>query len=312
MEVQLTAIFAAVPPFCAFLYALIAAVFFPFFGEGHYSTHLLSIVPRALLLAVVIALVASPIDNDASLIVNIVVLVMGAFVSAYLMQDTRRSVVEGGPPPPQPIQIGGIYVVTGANTGIGKETAAWLACKGAHKVVMCCRNTSKAQDAVADILLQHSAVKEDQFDIVPLDLSSLTSIRQAVDTLLPKYDKIDCLINNAGVMMGKQCFTDDKTKDGQRFELVMQANYLGHYLLTRLLLPRLKNARILNVTSSTYAYTRAMDLDDLFCTKGRKYTLFHQYSMSKLANILFTKQLAKLGYWSASIHPGMVRTDVTR
>jgi retinol dehydrogenase 12 len=272
---------------------------------------------------------------------------------------------------------GKVVLITGANTGIGKETARQLAQLGAT-VIMACRSVARAQEAIQDIVRlehdkeqvrttsgvtrkqHHHIVAEDQFLILPIDLGDLESIRQAVQLLdhdnnnsksdlkgnnsknqqqiifdrskLPST-RIDILINNAGVMMG----TKTLSKDG--YELMMQANHLGHFLLTNLLLPKMlpnddattssttneasttrpAPARILCISSSTYAFSNktGFDFDDVFCDKNRRrYTLFGQYSMTKLANILMAKELSRRYDPSVlqvfSVHPGIVRTDVTR
>ena len=210
---------------------------------------------------------------------------------------------------------GKTVLITGANSGIGKETCHQLAAMGAT-VYLACRSTSRAQEAVNDILKQqqhHKRIEASQLKIVAMDLADLQSVRDAVlsdDAPLKDVPKIDILVNNAGLMMG----TRTMSKDGM--ELMMQANHLGHYLLTRLLLPKLSNdARIINVTSSTYQLVQdsGFDFDDIMCSKARKYTLFGQYAQTKLANILFTKELAKrYPRWKVyAVHPGLVRTNVT-
>jgi len=209
-------------------------------------------------------------------------------------------------------------LITGANSGIGKETCQQLAAMGAT-VYLACRSTSRAQEAVNDILKQqqqlrhNNSIEASQLKIVAMDLGDLQSVRDAVlrdDGPLKDVPKIDILVNNAGLMMG----TRTMSKDGM--ELMMQANHLGHYLLTRLLLPKLSDdARIINVTSSTYQLVQdsGFDFDDIMCSKTRKYTLFGQYAQTKLANILFTKELAKrYPHWKVyAVHPGLVRTNVT-
>ncbi len=200
-------------------------------------------------------------------------------------------------------------LITGANSGIGKETTIQLASMGAT-VYLLCRSTTRAQEAVDDIMQQHSfKIQPAQLKVVVMDLGDFASIRKAVDNL--KGLKIHILINNAGLMMG----TKTITKDG--IELMMQANHLGHFLLTRLLLERNQlatKARILNLTSSTYKLAeKGFDFSDMMCETTRKYTLFGQYAQTKLANILFSKELA-LRYPNHpvfAVHPGLVRTNVT-
>ena len=146
---------------------------------------------------------------------------------------------------------------------------------------------AKAEAAKVDIcqdIMANDA--KTRVHVVSLDLSSLDSVRAAAKQVKDSFGKIHVLINNAGVMMGQQ----NMTADG--YDMVMQANHLGHYLWTRLLLDRMdKEGRILCLTSSTYSYAERIDLDDLFCTKGRRvYSLFGQYAQSKLANILFVQE----------------------
>ncbi|EEC49853.1 predicted protein, partial [Phaeodactylum tricornutum CCAP 1055/1] len=141
-------------------------------------------------------------------------------------------------------------VVTGANAGIGKETCHALASAGAT-VVMACRSRARAEQARRDILSRGSCnssiITESQLPIIELDLCSLRSVRTAAAQVRREYPRIDILINNAGLMMGTQQFTDE---DG--LDVVMQANHVGHYLWTRSLLPNLVSRRdgvVLNVTS---------------------------------------------------------------
>jgi retinol dehydrogenase 12 len=264
-------------------------------------------------------------------------------VSFYFFRRTRRNIA--GPVPPPTCENDRWVIITGANTGIGRETARQLASRGAT-VVLACRSLERAQQAVTDIqaslmksssksiwirLLQVIGINIFQSNItnptnpakmyvLQLDLSNFTSIRDAVQTLLsmPEFQnrKIDILINNAGVMFAKK----HTSVDG--FEMCLQANHLGHFLLTQLLLPHMHHdtnsancSRILNLSSITYKMASPIGFlfDDYNCTK-RPYTLFGTYSQSKLANILFTRDLARRYPHIAcyAINPGIVRTDVTR
>lgn len=204
-----------------------------------------------------------------------------------------------------------VVLCTGANSGIGKETTAQLASMGAT-VYLLCRSPSRAQQAVDLILKHHSqTILPSQLKIVALDLGDLSSIRNSLQGNLRDI-KVDILVNNAGIMLG----TKTMSKDG--YELMMQANHLGHFLLTNMLLSKgalAKDARILNLTSSTHklANSSGFDFGDMMCESQRKYTLFGQYAQSKLANILFTKELVRRhpDIQTYAVHPGIVRTNVT-
>ncbi|KAI2500306.1 retinol dehydrogenase [Fragilaria crotonensis] len=224
-------------------------------------------------------------------------------------------------------------LITGANTGIGKETARQLAARGAT-VILACRDERKAKQAMLDIMKSNTNAK---LFFLQLDLSSFESVRKAAQTFatmdlrndttnyntvkatVTTNNKLDVLINNAGVMFSEK----QMSQDG--FEMCLQANHLGHFLFTLLLLPHIMNhhkppskARILNLTSITYKMATAsggeFNFQDYNCN-DRPYTLFTTYSQSKLANILFTKELARRypdTIVSLAINPGIVRTDVTR
>jgi len=236
-------------------------------------------------------------------------------ISIYLIRKTRTLYVLG----PKPNFESGrmkdkVVLITGANTGIGKETASQLLNLGAT-VIFACRSERRAKDAMKDIQLGSN--KEEVNSItgrmrfLELDLSDTKSIRTAAQTFNNMDLSLDVLINNAGILMGDH----KKNKDG--YELMMACNHLGHFLLTNLLLPKLresKEPRVLTLSSSTYAMASHMDLQDLFCENKRGYTLFGQYAQSKLANILFTKELAKRdpNILCCAVHPGLVKTDVIK
>lgn len=202
-----------------------------------------------------------------------------------------------------PDQTGRTAVITGANTGLGFETAKALAAKGAH-VVIAVRNTDKGVEAADRI---SGAVSVQQ-----LDLTSLESIRAAADQLKNDHDKIDLLINNAGVMTTPK----GTTKDG--FELQFGTNHLGHFALTGLLLDAMldvEGARIITVSSNGHKLGGAIHFDDL--QWERSYSRMGAYTQSKLANLLFTyelqRRLAPRGKTIAlAAHPGTSNTELAR
>jgi len=190
------------------------------------------------------------------------------------------------------LMSGKVVMITGANAGIGKETAEQLLSAGAT-VIFACRSESKARAAMENIAITHekwkpsssspllSNMQADPVDSIrnrmiflELDLSNLDSVRKAVKTFEGMNKKLNVLINNAGVMMGEYKETEDK------FELTIQANHLGHFLLTTMLLPTLRKsaqessgARVITVSSSTHNLAKQMFVDDLNCEK-RSYSLF--------------------------------------
>ena len=202
-----------------------------------------------------------------------------------------------------PDQSGRTAVITGANTGLGFETAKALAEKGAH-VVIAVRNTTKGDQAAARI--------SGDVEVQELDLTSLASINAAADALKSRFDKIDLLINNAGVMTTPK----DTTKDG--FELQFGTNHLGHFALTGLLLDALLDvdgARIVTVSSNGHKMGGAIHWDDL--QWERSYSRMGAYTQSKLANLLFTyelqRRLAPRGKTMAvAAHPGTATTELAR
>lgn len=198
------------------------------------------------------------------------------------------------------------FIVTGANTGIGKITATELARRGAH-VIMANRSRAKSQPVIDEITKATGNAPE----LVELDLSDLASVRKAAEEILAKNLPIHGLINNAG-LAGQR----GATKDG--FELTFGTNHLGHYLFTRLLLDRIKQtkgARIVNVASKSHYDAKKIDWDVLREPTHTR-TGLREYSVSKLSNVLFTKELARRlegsGVTTYAVHPGVVATDVWR
>lgn len=215
---------------------------------------------------------------------------------------------QGGQFKKEDIRIDGrVVIVTGANTGIGRETALDLATRGA-KVYLACRDLSKAEATKQDIVQQSGNVN---VFVMSLDLSSLESVRKFVTEYQQRETKLHILINNAGVMAieGRQT-----TKDG--LEMQIGTNHFGHFLLTMLLLDTIKAsapARIINVSSSAHKFgeINRKDLQSEKC-----YSKWSAYCQSKLANVLFTRELSNrltgTNVTANSLHPGAVRTDLQR
>ncbi|WP_255801451.1 SDR family NAD(P)-dependent oxidoreductase [Mycobacteroides abscessus] len=206
-----------------------------------------------------------------------------------------------------PNQTGRIAIVTGANTGLGLETAKALAAHGAH-VVLAVRNAEKGKAAAEAITAAHSNA---DVTLQSLDLSSLESVRRASDELKGRYDKIDLLINNAGVMWTEK----SSTADG--FELQFGTNHLGHYALTGLLLERLlpvEGSRVVTVSSIGHRIRADIHFDDL--QWERDYDRVAAYGQSKLANLLFTyelqRRLAGTNTVALAAHPGGSNTELAR
>ncbi len=207
-------------------------------------------------------------------------------------------------------------VVTGANAGIGLETARVLALRGAH-VVMACRDAEKARRARKTLLREAAgALADESLETRSLDLASLASVRRFAEELVGDGRPIDVLVNNAGVMLPKR----SETADG--FEAHFGTNHLGHFLLTNLLLEPLRaagargGARVVNVASEAMRMSGLTPaLEDLNWER-RRWSGWRAYGSSKLMNLLFTRAFhrrhARDGITSNALHPGMVRTDLAR
>ena len=207
-----------------------------------------------------------------------------------------------------PDQTGRTAIITGANTGLGYETAVALAGQGA-RVVLAVRNLDKGKQAATRIAEAHPGAT---VELQELDLTSLASIRAAAEQLRADHDRIDLLINNAGVMWTPK----STTADG--FELQFGTNHLGHFALTGLLLDRLlpvPGSRVVTVSSIGHRLRAAIHFDDL--QWEHSYNRVGAYGQSKLANLLFTyelqRRLAPRGTTAAvAAHPGGSRTELTR
>jgi NAD(P)-dependent dehydrogenase (short-subunit alcohol dehydrogenase family) len=208
-----------------------------------------------------------------------------------------------------PDQGGRTVVVTGANTGLGLASARALAAKGA-RVVMACRDATRGTSAL-------DAVAQDAVDAAPelvtLDLADLDSVRSCAAELSSRFERVDVLINNAGVM------ATPLRRTAQQFELQIGTNHLGHFALTGLLVPTLLRApvpRVVTVSSMGHRMGR-IRLDDLNWEHGR-YWRWRAYGQSKLANLLFTAELqrraiaARVALTAVAAHPGTSATELDR
>ncbi|GJQ66057.1 hypothetical protein Trydic_g4143 [Trypoxylus dichotomus] len=213
----------------------------------------------------------------------------------------------GGPRYNNDIEADGkVIVITGANTGIGKETARELARRGA-KVYMACRDMRRCEKAREEIVLD---TKNKYVYCRKCDLASLKSIKEFADAFLKEQERLDVLINNAGVMRTP----NSKTQDG--FEMQLGVNHLGHFYLTNLLLNKLEaSAPSRVIIVSSVAHKRGeIDKNDL--NSDFKYDPGEAYAQSKLANLLFTRELSRKlngsGVTVNAVHPGLVDTEIIR
>ena len=202
---------------------------------------------------------------------------------------------------------GKTVIITGANTGIGLETAVDLA-KRSARVILACRSVERGETAAVQVRKRSGS---DNVVFVRLDLASLDSVRKFAAKILEEEPRIDILINNAGVMAIPKLTI---TQDG--FEMQFGVNHLGHFLLTNLLLDRIKetpSARIVNVSSLAHTMGK-MDFNNL--NSEHSYSPWKAYGTSKLANILFTRSLAKhlagTGVTANVLHPGSINTELGR
>lgn len=204
-----------------------------------------------------------------------------------------------------PDQTGRTVMVTGANTGIGYQTARALAGRGAH-VVLACRNERKGRDAISGVMKDQPS---GSVSYLRLDLADLASVAECASRFAERHDTLDLLINNAGVMMPPESRTE------QGFELQIGVNHLGHFALTGHLLPQLQAAsapRVVNVSSIAHRQG-TIRFDDLHSQRG--YSPTRAYCQSKLANLLFAHELQRRHrdtLTSVSAHPGGTRTELKR
>ncbi|MGA7966967.1 MAG: SDR family oxidoreductase [Gammaproteobacteria bacterium] len=199
---------------------------------------------------------------------------------------------------------GETILVTGATSGIGYEAAVVFATAGARTVIIG-RNPDKTDAVLAEIKERSGS---DAVDALLCDFSSQAAIRRLAQTVLDRYPRLDVLVNNAGTVHTQRTLTDDG------IEATFAVNHLGYFLLTHLLLDRLvasAPARIVNVASTVH-YRGTLDFDDLGFEQG--YAIMKAYARSKLANVLFTRELAKRlegrGVTVNALHPGVVATHI--
>ncbi|XP_077359992.1 retinol dehydrogenase 13-like isoform X2 [Festucalex cinctus] len=218
-----------------------------------------------------------------------------------------KNYMTGGRCPSKAKLNGKTVIITGANTGIGKETAQELARRGG-RIIMGCRDMEKCEAAAREI---RGNTLNPHVYACHLDLASMKSIRDFAERIKEKEQRVDVLINNAGVMRCPAW----KTEDG--FDMQFGVNHLGHFLLTNLLLDRLKESapsRVINLASLAHLIGK-MDFEDLNWEK-KKFDTKQAYCQSKLANVLFTRELAKrlqgTGVTVNAVHPGIVSTQLGR
>lgn len=200
-----------------------------------------------------------------------------------------------------------VALITGANTGIGRVTARELARQGFH-VFVACRSQQRTQALLDEV---QRVTPEAMIEWLALDLSSLKSVRQCAQTFLARGLPLHLLVNNAGLAGAK-----GQTEEG--FELAFGVNHVGHFLLTELLLERIKSsapARIVTVASRAHYRAKGLDWQALR-EPTKSVTAIDEYSASKLANVLFSaelgRRLAGTGVSTYSVHPGVVATEVWR
>ncbi|MCD7809334.1 MAG: SDR family NAD(P)-dependent oxidoreductase [Erysipelotrichaceae bacterium] len=208
-----------------------------------------------------------------------------------------------------PDLTGKVMIVTGANSGLGFETTKELARKGA-KVVMGCRNPQRADTAKQKI---QNEIPDADLDIILLDLASQKSVENFAHQFKQKYNRLDALINNAGIMAAPY----SETVDG--FENHFATNYLGHFALTGRLFDLLEatpNARVVSVSSLAYFFGNKINFDNLYYEHRKGYGRWRAYGRSKMEMLLFAyemqRRLTRTGKSTISLaaHPGLAQTNI--
>lgn len=201
-----------------------------------------------------------------------------------------------------------VALVTGANTGIGKATASALA-KNGYQVFLACRSRERTEPVLREI--EAACAGRAQVEFLELDLADLASVRRCAQSFLERNLPLHLLVANAGLAGQK-----GQTRDG--FELAFGTCHMGHFLLTRLLLPRLQEsapARVVVVSSKAHRHVKSIDFEAVRRPTASSNGL-REYGVAKLANLLFARELGKrlegTGVTTYSLHPGVVGTDVWR
>ncbi len=202
---------------------------------------------------------------------------------------------------------GTTVVITGASSGIGAATARALAAQGA-KLLLACRSESRA----APVLDELAAAGTPALGVVPIDLGDLDSVRSAADAIADRLPRFDVLINNAGLVGTRGGIT------ASGFELSFGTNHVGHFLLTTRLLEALGDGaprRVVTVASKTHYQAKGIDFDAVRRPTHSR-TGLHEYEVSKLANVLFSQELARRvadrGIHTYSLHPGVIASEIYR
>ena len=204
-----------------------------------------------------------------------------------------------------------VIIITGANTGIGYQTAREMLKLQPHKIILACRDQTRGQNAVKSI---KEDLKTENLEFMQLDLNDLDSVKNFSLKFKAKYDRLDILINNAGIMA-----LPNREVTAQNFEKQFGVNHMGHFLLTTLLMDLLKKStegRIVNVSSLAHGFGN-FNFEDI--QRKKNYSAWGAYGQSKLANVYFARHMDTLfkqqgvnNVKVVSLHPGAVRTELGR
>jgi NAD(P)-dependent dehydrogenase (short-subunit alcohol dehydrogenase family) len=247
-------------------------------------------------------------QNKKIFLAGAVAAIAGAGIYKYVKSKQNALPGEIWTTADMPDLTGKVIIVTGANSGIGYEAAKEFARKGA-KTILACRSMEKAQAALDQIKTE---IPEAQVEIMYLDLANLESVHKFANQFKAKYEHLDVLLNNAGIMMVPYGTTEDG------FERQFGTNHLGHFALTGLLIDPLVNtpdARVVNVSSNGHRFGE-MDFGNLMYENGQDYSPVSAYGRSKLANLLFTYELqrrfeaAGVSTIATAAHPGISDTNL--